>query len=80
MEIPLLSKPLDEGTREGAVSGAAQRLRELKLILAALETALSEEHQDRLHALVRRAEGMPFDAGTAELVEGLVRDLGSAVS
>lgn len=80
VEIPLLSKPLDEGTREGAVSGAAQRLRELKLILAALETALSEEHQDRLHALVRRAEGMPFDAGTAGLLEGLVRELESAVS
>ena len=80
VEIPLLSLSPDEGTREGAVSGAAQRLRELKLTLAALETALSEEQQDRLHALVRRAEGMPFDAGTAELIEELVKDLETAVS
>ena len=80
VEIPLLSPPLDEGMHKGAVSGEVQRLRELKLTLAALETALSEEHQDRLHALVRRAEGMPFDAGTAELIEGLVKDLETAVS
>ena len=45
-----------------------------------METALSEEQQDRLHALVLRAEGMPFDAGTVDLVEGLVRDLEDAVS
>ena len=79
MEIPLLS-PFPGSPHENEVSGEVQRLRELKLTLAALETALSEEQQDRLHALVRRAEGMPFDAGTAELIEELVKDLETAVS
>ena len=78
--VPQVGRPRGVGARGGGGWGAGQRLRELKLILAALETALSEEHQDRLHALVRRAEGMPFDAGTAGLLEGLVRELESAVS
>ena len=79
MEIPLLSPPPGR-PHENEAAGEVQRLRELKLTLAALETALSEEHQDRLHTRVRRAEGMPFDAGTAGLLEGLVKDLESAGS
>ena len=79
MEIPLLSPP-PGSPHENEAAGEVQRLRELKLTLAALETALSEEQQDRLHALVRRAEGMPFDSGTVDLLEGLVKDLENAVS
>ena len=79
VEIPLLS-PFPGRPHENEAAGEVERLRELKLTLAALETALSEEQQDRLHALVRRAEGMPFDAGTAELIEELVKDLETAVS
>ena len=76
VEIPLLA----EKAPEDAAGEARRRLRELKLTLAAVETALSEEQQDRLHALMLRAEGMPFDAETVDLMEGLVRDLEDAVS
>ncbi len=71
---------LPEEAPAAAAGEAMRRLRELKLTLAAVETALSEEQQDRLHALIRQAEGMPFDAGTADLLEELVKDLEDAVS
>ena len=77
LAIPLLR---EEDAPGDAAGEARRRMRELKLTLAAVETALSEEQQDRLHALVLRAEGMPFDAETVDLMEGLVRDLEDAVS
>ena len=77
LAIPLLREEDAPGDAEAAV---ARRLRELRLALAALETSLPDRHQDRLHALMLRAEGMPFDAETVDLMEGLVRDLEDAVS
>lgn len=78
VEIPLF--PKGNGSPRDVAAESARRMQELKLALAAVETALSEQQQDRLHALMRRIEGMPFDAETMALMEGLVKDLDNAVS
>ena len=77
MDIPLLPEndvPGDTSPQD------MRRLRELKLRLATVETALSEAQQNRLHALIHQVEGTSFDGETARLIEALVKDLEGAVS
>jgi molecular chaperone DnaK (HSP70) len=78
-EMPLsLSKELKESRAlrsEPIADRGEDRLREIKLRIASLETLLSEGQKDRLYSMIRLLENVETDPTAVETLEKLAQDL-----
>ncbi len=57
----------------------ARRIRELKLSMTSLETALERDQQDRLHELVLIAENLQYSPEAVDIIEEAVKELKSII-
>jgi hypothetical protein len=78
-EMPFFSLKRNAPLETSAAPAARQRIRDLKLRLTPLEILCSPDQVERLQGLVRQVESLEDDA-SAEILEGIVKDLELALS
>jgi molecular chaperone DnaK (HSP70) len=78
-EMSFFSLKSDAPPEVSAVSAARRRIQDLKLRLTPLEILCSSDQAERLQGLVRQVENIEDDA-SAEILEGIVKDLELALS